>query len=97
MALTNAERQKSYRERRKAGEKLVQYRRPVDRRSRPQRWAEAVETLMDILQDYQNWRESMPDGLADTPTAALLDEVLALHDEVEKLQEIELPRGFGRD
>ena len=48
MALSEAERARRYRERRKAGEKLVRYRRPADRRSKPQQWADAVETLLNI-------------------------------------------------
>ena len=38
MALTNAERQARYRARRQAGESRIRYRRPADRRSRPQQW-----------------------------------------------------------
>jgi hypothetical protein len=49
MALSDAERARRYRERRKAGEKLVRYRRPADRRSKPQQWDDAVNTLLDIL------------------------------------------------
>jgi hypothetical protein len=45
MALSNAERQWRYRERRHAQQPRVRYVRPHDRRSRPQRWADAVETL----------------------------------------------------
>ena len=45
MALSDAERARLYRERRKAGEKLVRYRRPADRRSKPQQWVDAVETV----------------------------------------------------
>ena len=48
MALSDAERAKLYRERRKA----VRYRKPRDRRSRPERWADAVQTLADLLDDY---------------------------------------------
>ena len=73
------------------------HRRPSDRRGRPQQWADAVETLVSILDDYQLWRDNMPAGLADGPTAALIDEVLELRDLVAQLQAAALPRGFGRD
>ena len=48
MALTNAERQRRYRERRKARQPQARVRRPRDRRSRPQRWQDAVRTLLDL-------------------------------------------------
>jgi hypothetical protein len=31
---------------------VVRYRRPADRRSKPQRWTDAVETLLDVLDRY---------------------------------------------
>ena len=65
MALSDAERARLYRERRKAGEKPVRYRRPADRRSKPQQWADAVETLLGLLDGYQDWRDNLPPGLAD--------------------------------
>lgn len=97
MALSEAERARRYRERRKAGEKLVRYRKPADRRSKPQQWADATGTLLSILDSYQDWRDNMPPGLADSATAQLIDEVLALRDLVEQLDAAELPKGFGRD
>jgi hypothetical protein len=97
MALSDAERAQRYRARRKAGEKLVRYRRPADRRSKPQQWADAVETLLNILDGYQEWRDNMPPGLSESTTAERIDEVLALRDLVEQLQTAELPKGFGRD
>lgn len=80
-----------------AGEKAVRYRRPADRRSRPQKWDDALETLVSVLDDYQLWRDNMPPSLADTPTAERIDAVLELRDLVEQLQAAELPKGFGRD
>jgi hypothetical protein len=49
MPLSNAECQRRYRERRKAQAPVVRYRRPVDRRSRPERWRDAVETLRVLI------------------------------------------------
>lgn len=97
MALSDAERQRRYRERRKAGEKLIRYRRPRDRRSRPQQWADAVDTLLSILDDYQQWRDSQPPGLEGSATTERIDAVLELRDLVEQLEAAELPKGFGRD
>ena len=53
MALTNAERQARYRERRQAGEARIRYRRPADRRSRPQQWDDAVRTLLALQDQYR--------------------------------------------
>jgi hypothetical protein len=75
----------------------VRYRRPADRRSKPQQWADAVETLLNIIDGYQQWRDNMPPGLAESTTAERIDEVLALRELVEQLEAAELPKGFGRD
>ena len=94
MALSHAERQRRYRERRKAQQTPVHYRRPRDRRSRPQRWRDAVEALRELQEDYQEWLDHLPDNLQSTALAEQLDEVCSLG--LEPL-DLDLPRGFGRD
>jgi len=96
MALSDAQRAARYRAKRKEGVRPVQYRRPADRRSRPQKWADAVKTLSDLLDDYEAWRDNLPESLAESATAERIDE-LELRDLVEQLEAAELPRGFGRD
>ena len=104
-AATPAERSAAYRARRKATvaaattkpSVIVQYRRPADRRSRPQQWADAVQTLADLLDRFQEWRDNLPPSLANSATAEALDAVLELRGYVEELQAVELPKGFGRD
>jgi len=102
-ALTPAERSAAYRERRKAAAEtgktpvVVRYRRPADRRSKPQQWADATDTLLDLLDGWQAWRDNLPPGLADSATAQALDAVLDLRDLVDQLAAAELPKGFGRD
>ena len=103
-AATPAERSAAYRARRKVTAAaaptkpvVVQYRRPADRRSRPERWADAVQTLADMLDRFQTWRDNLPSSLADSPTAEALDAVLELRGHVEDLQAVQLPKGFGRD
>jgi hypothetical protein len=104
-AATSAERSAAYRARRKitvaaAPTKppvIVRYRRPADRRSRPQQWADAVQTLADLLDRFQEWRDNLPSGLANSATAEALEAVLELRGHVEELQAVELPKGFGRD
>ena len=66
------------------------FRRPKDRRSRPQQWKEAVDTLMDCLDAWQNWRDNLPAGVADSAVAERLDTILELRDLVEQLEAAEL-------
>lgn len=98
-ALTPAERAAAYRARKKAAgpAPVVRYRKPKDRRSRPEQWADAVETLGAILDGYQGWRDNLPPSLADGDLAQRLDDVLALRDLVDELAAADLPKGFGRD
>jgi hypothetical protein len=76
---------------------VVRYQKPKDLRSAPERWVEAVESLADILTGYEIWRENIPSGAADSPTAKLINEMLDLRDLVDQLAAAELPRGSGRD
>ena len=76
---------------------IIRYRRPADRRSRPQQWDDAVQTLTDLLDRFQEWRDNLPSGLANSATAEALDAVLELRGYVEELQAVQLPKGFGRD
>lgn len=94
--MTHAERQARYRAAH-AGEPpavKVRYRKPADRRSRPQRWRDAVAELIELQADYQEWLDGLPESLADTLTADALHTVCDL--DLSGL-EVELPRGFGRD
>ena len=95
MALTPAEKQRRYRERLQAGVRPVQYRRPKDRRSNPQRWHDAVDTLSALQAHYRQWLESLPEGLYDTAVHVKLQQIDAL--DIDELHEVELPLGFGRD
>ena len=73
----------------------LQYRRPHDRRSRPQRWHDAVRTLLDLQDEYQAWLDNLPDGLAESATAHRLQAICTL--DLAELETVEPPRGFGRD
>jgi hypothetical protein len=94
MPLSNAERQRRYRERRKAQTPVVCYRRPVDRRSRLEHWRDAVETLRALQEEYQVWFYNLPESLQGSILAEKLEEVCALDLDAP---DIDLPRGFGRD
>ena len=95
MALTNAQRQRRYRERRKAQQPRLHYRRPQDRSSRPQLWQDAVCTLLDLQDEYQGWLDNLPDSLGESALAHKLQAICAL--DLAELDSVEPPRGFGRD
>ena len=95
--LSNAERQARYRTRRKADQPtpVVRYRRPVDRRTRLQRWNDMVAGLLALQAEYAAWYDALPDSLRDTATAAALLAIVDL--DLDELAAIVPPRGFGRD
>lgn len=93
--MTHAERQARYRTNHVAGAPKLRYRKPADRRSRPQRWHDAVAELIELQVDYQTWLDALPENLADTTTADRLRAVCEL--DLSELASAEPPRGFGRD
>ena len=96
-ALTNAERQAKYRARRQALQAIpaIRYRRPADRRSRPQRWHDAVAELLALQAEYTAWCDTLPDSLSGTATAEALNAIVEL--DLSDLATIQPPRGYGRD
>jgi hypothetical protein len=94
-ALTNAERQAKFREAHKDGQPKIRYRRPSDRRSRAQRWRDAVAELVELQQEYQAWLDSLPESLAESTTAAALQSICEI--DLSELESSAPPRGYGRD
>jgi len=94
--MTHAERQARYRAAHAAEAPVtkVRYRKPVDRRARPQRWRDAVADLLEMQAEYQAWLDALPEGMAESPTADALRTICEL--DVAAL-EVDPPRGFGRD
>ena len=86
-----------YRERRQANQPapVVRYRRPVDRRSRLQRWNDAVARLLALQAEYAAWCDAVPDSLRDSATATALQAIVEL--DLDELAAIVPPRGYGRD
>jgi len=93
--MTSAERQARYRAARADGAPVIRVRRPADRRSRIQRWRDAVSTLTNLQTEYARSLEALPDNLQGTATAEALQAIVEL--DLSELQTIEPPRGFGRD
>jgi hypothetical protein len=96
-ALSNAERQAHYRARRQAEEPLPlgRYRRPADRRSRPQRWHDAVAELPALQAEYSVWHDALPEGFRDSVTAEALQAIVEL--DLDARAAIMLPRGYRCD
>ena len=93
--MTHAERQARYRISHVEGAPKLRYRKPVDRRRRPQRWHDAVAELLELQGDYQTWLAALPENLRDTATADALRAICEL--DLSELADAEPPRGFGRD
>lgn len=96
-ALSNAERQARYRLRHQVGQPAVAapLHRPADRRSRPQRWRDAVSELLTLQGVYAAWLEALPETLQGTATADALQAIVDL--DLDTLAAIAPPRGYGRD
>jgi hypothetical protein len=95
--LSAAERQARYRARHQAHQPtpIIRFRRPADRRSRLQRWHDAVATLVALQTEYVTWYDALPDSLRDTPTATALEAIAEI--DLSELASIAPPRGYGRD
>ncbi len=96
-ALSNAERQARYRARHVMDPVpvITRTRRPADRRSRPQRWRDAVNELLALQTGYAEWFTTLPEALRDSRTAAALEAIIDL--DLTDLAACEPPRGYGRD
>lgn len=73
----------------------------------------ALAELKDVQEEYQGWRDNLPENLANSALGGKLDDVTGLDienlaDEIEtaistardnigEAEALDLPRGFGRD
>ena len=96
-SLSNAERQARYRAGHQSPEPsiVIRTRRPVDRRSRPQRWDDATNVLLGIQVECADWLMALPDSLRGTAMAEALEAIADL--DLTALAETGPPRGYGRD
>jgi N-acetyl-gamma-glutamylphosphate reductase len=74
---------------------VIRYRPAADRRSRAQRWRDAVTVLIALQAEYRAWLQALPDNLQEGATAQALQAIDNL--DLDELAAIEPPRGFGRD
>ena len=94
-AMTGAERQARHRAAQAAGVPVIRIRRPVDRRSRIQRWNDTIAAAVDLQAEYAGWLAALPDNQQDSALADALRAIVEF--DLSELQAIEPPRGFGRD
>jgi hypothetical protein len=62
---------------------------------RPRRWAAAVATLIDLQDDYRLWLDNLPANLESSRLAEKLQAITEI--DLDELQAIDPPRGYGRD
>lgn len=93
--LTNAERQARYRARQHQPPAPSRVRAKIERRSRLQRWDDAMAELLALQADYAAWLEALPETLHGTTTAEALRAIVEL--DLETLASVAPPRGYGRD
>ena len=58
---------------------------------RPTRWATAVAALIDLQDEYRAWLDTLPANLEGSRLLAIAEL------DLEELQMIDPPRGYGRD
>jgi hypothetical protein len=69
---------------------------PARRRPpRPERWAAAVGKLIALPDEYRGWLDNLPENLEASRLADKLQAITEL--DLEELQAVDLPRGYGRD
>lgn len=77
--------------------------------SRPERWADAVarasqalDDLIELQGEYQEWLDNLPENLQSSAVGEKLNEIVNLDIEgakstIDDAENAELPRGFGKD
>ena len=54
-----------------------------------------MQELADLQAEYQAWLDSLPENLRSSAVAEQLEPICDL--DLDSLQDVEPPRGFGRD
>ena len=62
---------------------------------RQRRWAAAVATLLDLQDDYRAWLDNLPENLEGSRLAEKLQAITEI--DLDELQAVDPPRGYGRD
>jgi hypothetical protein len=92
--MTPAERQARHRARQRCDNPALPG--PVRRLlPRPRRWAAAVTTLVELQDQYRDWFDNLPPSFESSRLAEKLQAIVEL--DLEELQAVDPPRGYGRD
>jgi len=62
---------------------------------RPRRWAAAAAALVNLQDEYRAWLDNLPPNLEGSRLAEKRQAIADL--DLEELQTIDPPRGYGRD
>jgi hypothetical protein len=62
---------------------------------RPARWAAATAALLRLQEEYRDWLDNLPPNLESSALAAKLQTIVEL--DLDELQAVDLPLGYGRD
>jgi hypothetical protein len=74
---------------------LKKGREPQGRASRAERWQNAVGELQGLIDEYQTWRDSLPENFQGTALAEKLDAIVGI--DLGELDGADLPIGWGSD
>lgn len=81
----------------------------VQQKSRADRWGEAcsnarngLEDLVALKEEYEEWKDNLPENLQQSPVAEKLEAVCDLDfdsaiEVIDEAEGVDLPLGFGRD
>jgi hypothetical protein len=93
--MTPAERQARHRAKLRQQSRTMPRSMPQRVPPRPRRWAAAVAALVDLQDQYRAWLDNLPANLEGSRLAEKLQAIAEL--DLEELQAIDPPRGYGRD
>ena len=77
--------------------------------TRAERWdyeivraQQAIEELVAIQSEFEDWYDSMPENLQGSPTGEMLEEIVNIdldsaETSINEAAEAQIPKGFGRD
>ena len=62
----------------------------------------AIEELVAMQSEFEDWYDSMPENLQGSPTGEMLEEIVNIdldsaEDSINEAAEAQIPKGFGRD
>lgn len=94
----SAERQKAYRARMASQQQIPIPKGRQRAPSRPRRLAAILDAVRALQEEYEHWRDRLPDFQEGSEQETRLTETLELLDQaLELLTEVQPPKGFGRD